>query len=122
MKRVVVTSLAGLCLAVWLLWQLAGCAVGHEAQSGFQYPYSCCGNNDCAEIPSRFVKVTQRGFEIRIPPGGHPTWTADRTEDFLAFFSHEAAAESPDGNYHICILPYTSPPRAACFWRASFGS
>ena len=94
----------------------------HDAASGFQYPFQCCGGYDCSEIPSAFVKIDGEGYAITIPPGGHPQWSKDRTSDFTAHFKFDDAPASPDGAYHLCILGYADPPRASCFWHAEAGS
>ena len=121
MRRFLSSFLAGGILVAFL-WLLSGLARAHDARAGWTYPMSCCGQGDCAEISPRSVKVTPQGFEIAIRPGEHPQWRADRPTDFHAFVFHEDAKPSPDGEYHLCILPYTDPPRAGCFWFGALGS
>ena len=106
-----------------VLLALAGSALAHSARTGWDYPFACCGGSDCAEIPAAWVRTTRSGFAVSIPPGGHPMWGADKAGPFEAFVPADAGQTSPDGLYHICLVPSaaTSGLRVACFWYGGGG-
>lgn len=64
-------------------------ALGHEAESGWRYPFDCCGDGDCSvaetgEKNGRLTLKTPMHGEREIPP------------EFKNY------RPSPDGKWHLC--------------------
>lgn len=91
-------SLAGVAA---LVLALATGAKAHEAPLGWSYPLECCHNRDCAEIPSDRVKEGPGGYRVTLLPGDHDFVTAPVSH----LIPYGIAKPSPDGLYHICLLP-----------------
>jgi hypothetical protein len=100
MKKWLDALIVAIFVAYCMVW--ASVAMAHQAPSGWSYSPECCSNKDCAEISTDYVTITERGYEVRIPIGGHPMVTL---EPFFQVIRPTATGlrESPDGKYHICI-------------------
>ena len=101
---------------------LASCGqpvAAHQAMSGWQYPMSCCADNDCAQIAPETVRETARGYVITIQPGTHPMWKADRGGPLIVSVPYAQARVAPDGRWHIC-LDHTG--KVLCFFASAGGS
>lgn len=70
----------------------------HEAPSGWQYPYSCCGDHDCSPIPASRVKPEGAGGYV---------------VDSKFHVARKDVLESPDGQYHAC---FPTSERMSCFY------
>lgn len=92
-----VSAVGGVVLALWLI---AG-ASAHQSPSGWQYPVECCSNEDCQAIPHHAVEITPTGYRVTLRPGEHAMSPAGGQWDL----ARDVAKPSPDGQYHICILP-----------------
>lgn len=86
-------------LAIWgaALWG-CGMAPAHEAPSGWQYPSSCCSDQDCYRIDESEVRPAQGGGyrlvrtgEVFREPGAPGVTPSDRTFRW-----------SGDGEFHRC--------------------
>jgi len=80
-------------------------AVGfaHEAKSGWTYPYACCSNNDCREVPASTISERPEGYVIN-PTGEVVAYTDRRVRD------------SPDGVYHWCSIAGADTSRTICLF------
>lgn len=96
--------IAGVLMGVSLAMIFGGfvnAARAHEAPSGWSYPAGCCSNRDCNRIPASRVSEGPEGYRVELFPGDHdmvPTGAS-----YLIPYS--LAKQSPDGEYHLCILP-----------------
>ena len=75
----------------------------HEAASGWDYPFECCSDADCARIDPRAVRETPSGYIVTIAPGQHPIWAPERREPLVLDIPYQKARLSPDGKWHLCI-------------------
>lgn len=75
---------------------------GHEAMSGWQYPWECCAGHDCAEISSSRVKPEGGGYVV----------------DGRFHVTHTEVKHSPDGHYHAC---FPTPDMLRCFFAPPMG-
>lgn len=75
----------------------------HDAKSGWSYPYACCSNNDCREIPAKLVSERPEGYVIN--PTGEVVAYADRR-----------VKQSPDGVYHWCSVAGEDNSRTICLF------
>ena len=71
---------------------LAAIAAAHQAPSGWQYPPSCCNQNDCAPV----IAMQQQA------DGSLHVSTKHGSAVFPADFRRQ---ESPDGQAHACFTP-----------------
>lgn len=78
-------------------------AGAHQADKGWQYPWDCCSDRDCAEISETRVKPVQGGYLI----------------DGKFKVPQAEVRESPDGRYHAC---FPQPDVLKCFWAPPPGS
>lgn len=70
-----------------LIW--AGLAMAHDAPTGWKYPFACCANYDCQEVPDASIVEGARGYEIR------------KTGELIPM-SDKRVRQSPDGKFHWC--------------------
>ncbi|MGY6248815.1 hypothetical protein ACXIUS_14810 [Bosea thiooxidans] len=75
----------------------------HEAPSGWDYPFYCCLDSDCAPIEAEAVREGHGGFIVTIAPGKHPMWSSERRQPLILEVPYDKAKQSPDGRWHICI-------------------
>ncbi|GAA4108647.1 hypothetical protein ACFFTN_01250 [Aminobacter aganoensis] len=94
-------------------------AKAHEAPSGWRYPLSCCSNRDCGTVPATRVKEGPSGYEVTLLPGDHDFITA-KTGPRSYVIPYAETKDSPDGLYHICLLP-TSLKQLCFFAGARMG-
>ncbi|MBA3324589.1 MAG: hypothetical protein H0T41_04750 [Rhodobacteraceae bacterium] len=80
---------------------LPGGAGAHMARSGWSYDSWCCGGQDCQPIASVNVSVTDAGYLVSIPEGGHGAAPGVHQK----LFGYDEVQRSGDGEYHACILP-----------------
>ncbi|TIR15633.1 MAG: hypothetical protein E5X34_28245 [Mesorhizobium sp.] len=82
-------------LAVGAVSVLAPPAVAHDAQptaavpQGWKYPFACCANFDCKEVPQSSISERPDGYVIK------------GTGEVVAY-SDKRIKNSPDGEYHWC--------------------
>lgn len=74
----------------------------HQAPTGWAYPFSCCGNQDCREVPGSTVKALPGGY--RAPSG-----------EFLAS-NDRRLKPSPDGLYHWCSVQGLNDGKTLCLY------
>ena len=82
-------------LAVGAIAALAPPAVAHDAQptaatpQGWKYPFACCANYDCKEVPQSSISERPEGYVIK------------GTGEVVAY-ADKRVKNSPDGEYHWC--------------------
>lgn len=87
-----------------------GLASAHDAPAGWTYPWSCCSNQDCHEVPEDAIKEGPGGYELV-------------TTGEVVPYGDKRVKDSPDGRFHACqqagdfdkgrILCLFIPPRGA---------
>lgn len=82
---------------------LATAAQAHEARSGWTYPYACCSDRDCREIPQSAVLERPEGYVLR------------RTGEVVAY-SDRRVRQSPDGVFHLCTVAGLETSRTICLF------
>jgi len=75
----------------------------HQAPTGWDYPFECCSEADCAPIDASAVREIRTGFVVTIAPGRHPMWPTERREPLVLEIPHQNTRQSPDGFWHLCI-------------------
>jgi hypothetical protein len=81
--------------AIGAISVLAPPAVAHDAQptaampQGWKYPFACCANFDCKEVPQSSISERPEGYVIK------------GTGEVVAY-SDKRVKNSPDGEYHWC--------------------
>jgi hypothetical protein len=78
-------------------------ALAHHAKSGWAYPYACCSDNDCREIPASVISERPEGYVINMT-GEVVGYTDRRVKD------------SPDGVYHWCSIAGADDSRTICLF------
>lgn len=86
-----------------VLLSAPGGALAHEAKSGWSYPYACCSNQDCREVPASAVSERPEGYVIN--PTGEVVAYSDRRVKI-----------SPDGVYHWCSIAGEDNSRTICLF------
>jgi len=82
-------------LAVEIIATLTATATAHDAQPtaamprGWKYPFACCANFDCKEVPQSSISERPEGYVIQ------------GTGEVVAY-SDKRVKNSPDGEYHWC--------------------
>jgi len=94
-------SLTGVAVGAGIAVLIAQPAWPHEAPTGWMYPMECCSNRDCSEIPSDRVKEGPEGYRVTLLPGDHDFVKAPVSH----LIPYAITKPSPDGLYHICLLP-----------------
>lgn len=112
--------------AKWLLPFLFLGTLCSQVAAHSWYPKDCCNDQDCHPLEVEDVEVTSEGYVIRDPLHAHRVY----------FVPHGKERDSPDGKYHVCILPTDktddpfdeyilgqlwNPPQP-CFWVPKGGS
>ena len=92
MKQIVLALVAGL-LAL-------APAAAHE-----DWPAVCCSDRDCAEIPDSMVRETEGRVYVEIPPGAHPMWGPEKTENFKGSVARSALKPPVKAGWGACISP-----------------
>lgn len=64
-------------------------AISHEAPTGWEYDYDCCGNNDCEPVKIE----TDSGGSYAVLKNGQK-WYITKPK---------SVRPSQDDNYHVCI-------------------
>ncbi|WP_051914168.1 hypothetical protein [Nitratireductor basaltis] len=83
---------------------LAGDGVGaHEAKTGWRYPYACCSNKDCREVPARMVNESAEGYVIR-------------TTGEIISYDDKRIRHSPDGVFHWCSISGKADTKTICLF------
>lgn len=75
----------------------------HEAPSGWTYPYACCSNKDCRQVPASLISERPEGYVIK-PTG-----------EVVAYSDHRVRM-SPDGVYHWCSVAGIDSSRTICLF------
>jgi len=86
-------------LAMALTAALGGCSPAHAHS---WYSAECCDDRDCAPISDEYVSITAEGYEVVIPPGGHPLATSEVRDLFR--YGDPRLRPSQDGDYHGCLI------------------
>jgi hypothetical protein len=81
---------------------LSTAAFGHDAPTGWSYPFSCCSTNDCREVSDASVKETAAGY---IASNGETIPYTDKR-----------IRNSPDGKFHLCTVAGEENTRAICLF------
>jgi hypothetical protein len=78
------------------------------------YPYSCCSDKDCFELPEKAVSVTRTGYLVRLNVDGSP---------ISLHIKQDEAKPSEDEHFHICLVPSeTEGLIARCFFAPPMGA
>lgn len=96
--RVLASITIAMLLAVWVTQTLA-----HRAFGGWDYPFECCSEADCAQIDVSEVQETPSGFIVTIRPGRHPMWVTERRQTVVLEIPYQKARLSPDRFFHLCM-------------------
>ncbi|WP_338040697.1 hypothetical protein [Nitratireductor luteus] len=75
----------------------------HEATSGWAYPYACCSNRDCREIPQSAVLERPEGYVLK-------------TTGEVVAYSDRRVRQSPDGVFHLCTVAGMETSRTICLF------
>lgn len=67
----------------------ATAAVAHDAPTGWKYPWACCSNMDCKQVPKEAIKERPEGYVIA------------NTGEVVGYLD-KRVRQSPDGEYHWC--------------------
>lgn len=78
-------------------------ARGHDAPTGWTYPFSCCSNYDCRAVPTRHVSERPEGYVINV------------TGEVVAY-NDTRVRNSPDGEFHWCSVSGESNSRTICLF------
>lgn len=98
---------------------LAAPVAAHEAPSGWQYDYRCCGSMDCAPVAAPRREGGMLVFRIRA--GTHPM-VRQQDEEFRLAADDLRIEPSGDANWHLCIRPWGEPEiRIICAYRPPVG-
>lgn len=91
-------------VVAWLLLGLPHCtaAKAHQAPAGWDYPFDCCSNTDCRQVPASAVNETPEGYTV---PSGELLKRNDRR-----------LKPSPDGLYHWCSVSGVDDGRTLCLF------
>jgi hypothetical protein len=81
---------------------LSSSALAHDAPTGWSYPFQCCSNQDCREVPDASVKETPSGY---LASNGETIPYADKR-----------IKDSPDGKFHLCTIAGWEDGRALCLF------
>jgi hypothetical protein len=73
-----------------VLVTLATSAWGHEAPTGWTYPWECCSSMDCQEVADEKIGEGSEGYTVRL------------TGEVIPFHGDSRVKVSPDGHFHWC--------------------
>ncbi|WP_246727742.1 hypothetical protein [Chelativorans sp. Marseille-P2723] len=93
---------AGLALPLALLL-ISTNGHAHKAKSGWTYPYACCSDQDCREVPASLISERPEGYVI------------NATGEVVAY-SDRRVRQSPDGVYHWCSIAGADNSRTICLF------
>ncbi len=93
-------SCLAIAIAGLLLW--VGLAYGHQAPTGWRYPFSCCSGMDCRPVPEKAISEQADGYHV--PSGEVVGYQDTRLKD------------SPDGQYHWCSVAGADDGRTICLY------
>lgn len=99
--RAALPPAAGLAIAALVASPTAG--LGHEAASGWSYPYACCSGIDCREVSAKAVSERPEGYVI------------NGTGEVVAY-DDGRVKNSPDGVYHWCSVAGADDSRTICLF------
>ncbi|WEX11898.1 hypothetical protein [Chelativorans sp. AA-79] len=91
---------AGLLISILIL---PSAGLAHDAKSGWTYPYACCSNNDCREVPASVISERPEGYVIN-------------TTGEVVAYSDRRVRQSPDGVYHWCSVAGADTTRTICLF------
>lgn len=92
---------AALQVALWSGFALP--ASGHDAPSGWSYPYACCSMNDCRPVATRAISERPEGFVINVTGEVVP-------------YRDARVRPSPDGEFHWCSVAGGDSGRTICLF------
>lgn len=75
----------------------------HEAPSGWSYPFACCSNQDCREVPDDWIAEGRNGYRIVITGEVIP-------------MSSPKVRHSPDGRFHWCSVAGAADSKTICLF------
>ena len=95
--------IAGVALQVALWSGFALPASGHDAPSGWSYPYACCSMNDCRPVATKAISERPEGFVINVTGEVVP-------------YRDTRVRPSPDGEFHWCSVAGGEGGRTICLF------
>ena len=101
-QRAIILFLYGMAFVIGYLLGSVVAANAHMADSGWDYPASCCSGTDCGKLPSEYVKATATGYQVHVPVNVHQSITIE-DKDYFIPYSDAHLKISPDGWYHLCV-------------------
>lgn len=93
MTHLIIKAATALCLSI------PG-AIAHDAPTGWSYPFNCCSNQDCREVPD--LPETAAGYVA--------------TNGETIPYSDPRIKASPDGRFHLCTVAGQERSRALCLF------
>ena len=78
-------------------------ATGHDAPSGWSYPYACCSMNDCRPVATKAISERPEGFVINVTGEVVP-------------YQDTRVRPSPDGEFHWCSVAGGESGRTICLF------
>ena len=78
-------------------------ASGHDAPSGWSYPFSCCSMNDCRPVATKAISERPEGFVINVTGEVVP-------------YQDTRVRPSPDGEFHWCSVAGGESGRTICLF------
>ena len=82
---------------------LPAAASAHDAPSGWTYPYACCSNKDCRQVPASLISERPEGYVIK-------------TTGEVVAYSDRRVRTSPDGVYHWFSVAGIDTSRTICLF------
>lgn len=82
---------------------LPAAASAHDAPSGWTYPYACCSNKDCRQVPASLISERPEGYVIK-------------TTGEVVAYSDRRVRTPPDGVYHWCSVAGIDTSRTICLF------
>lgn len=96
----------GLFLVVYVLviyFLITTRAHAHEAVSGWSYPFACCSDYDCREVPATDIGEGPEGYVIK------------GTGEVVGY-QDTRVKHSPDGAFHWCSVAGKADGRTICLF------
>ena len=93
----------GIAAALLLPCALPVSLLAHDAPSGWSYPYACCSDKDCRQVPASTISERPEGYLIRA------------TGEVVSY-SDRRVKTSPDGVYHRCSVAGKEGTRTICLF------
>jgi hypothetical protein len=110
---------ASIMIGFMLLVTAATQAFAHRPPFGWDYPFECCSEADCARIDASAVRETPTGYVVTIMPGRHPMWATERRRSVVLDIPYQKTRLSPDGFFHLCM---NDTGELLCFFSPGGGS